>query len=177
MAANVLYFGPDEWSRVRVLKNAGYMVRECGKLQDLESALNAPPPPDAVMVSGAGRFFAHPAVEIVHAKMALAPVIIFPSQDEPAFEKSVDLVVPPLTRPTEWLQELADLIEKSRGLREDAISLHERSTTLIRQSVAIRSKSAADRASSAILREDTLDQRQKARTLHNGAEKKFNSKD
>lgn len=103
MAASILYFGPDEWSRVQVLKSAGYSVRECHTLEELESALETSPQPDAVMVNGVGHAYAHPAAKIIHTQMALAPVIIFPSQDEPAFEKSADLVIPPLTPPEEWL--------------------------------------------------------------------------
>lgn len=156
MAASVLYFGPDEWSRVQVLKSAGYSIRECRKLDDLESALKATPQPDAVIVNGVGRAFADPAVKIVHAQLALAPVIIFPSQDEPAFEKSDDLVVPALAHPEEWLTKLAAMIERSRALREDAMVLHEKSMTLVDQSAASRAESATAIAKSAITRAKSL---------------------
>lgn len=120
MAASVLYFGPDEYNRVQVLESAGYSVRACNKVEDLKLALKIPPLPSAVLMKCAG--YCKPAIEIVHSA-ALAPVIVFPNPDKFELEESVDLVVPPLTPPAEWLRELAEIIERSRALKEDAISL------------------------------------------------------
>lgn len=172
MAANVLYFGPDEWNRVTVLQSAGYSVRECPKLEDLDSALRVTPKPDAVVVNGFGRAYARPAVKIVHARVALAPVIIFPSQDEPEFEKSGDLVVETLARPEEWLVQMAALIERSRGLRKNTISLKKRSLTLIQQSVEAQSKLAASRTSSANNRERSAQQRERSGGLRSADPRK-----
>lgn len=111
MAANVLYFGPDECKRVRVLESAGYSVREYHKIEELKSALESPSQPAAVVVSDVERPYAHPLVEIIHSRVRSAPVIIFPSRNEPELEESADLVIPPLTPPEEWLREIAELLE------------------------------------------------------------------
>lgn len=162
MAANVLYFGPDEWNRVQVLESAGYAVHQCLKVSDLESALRQPPQPAVVVMNSFGRANFKPAIEIIHAEAAATPVIVFPGPGETGFEKSVDLVVPPLTSPDEWLKEMAELLDRSRGLLEDAMSLQEQSATLTQQVAEAKAQSAETRAQSAATRADSAETREKS---------------
>lgn len=162
MAASVLYFGPDECNRVQVLESAGYIVHACHGLEDLESTLKVPPQPAAVVVSGSEPAYTRPAVEIVHARAALAPLIIFPSRNEPAIEKTADLVIPPLTPPEEWLGKMAVLIERSLALKEDAIAIQEQSATLRDQLNFTRTESAAARARSIRLRARSAQRRMRS---------------
>lgn len=155
MAASVLYFGPDEWNRVQVFESAGYAVQQCLKISDLESELKKSLPAVVVMNSSAHASF-RPALELVRAQAASARIIAFPSPGESGFEKSVDLVVPPLTPPDDWLQELAALLEQSRAVLEDAIVVQEQSATIVRELTAVRQQSAAARAKSAAARQKVL---------------------
>lgn len=164
MAASVLYFGPDEWNRVQVFESAGYAVQQCLKISDLESELKKSLPAVVVMNS-----FAHvsfkPALELVHAQAASARIIAFPSPGESGFEKSVDLVVPPLTPPEVWLEDLAALLQRTRAVMEQAISVHERSQTLLLQLSDVRERAAATRENSAAARAKSAAARQKVLIL------------
>lgn len=155
MAASVLYFGPDEWNRVQVFESAGYAVQQCLKISDLESELKKSLPAVVVMNSSAHASF-RPALKLVRAQAASARIIAFPSPGETGFEKSVDLVVPPLTSPDDWLKELAALLEQSRAVLEDAIVVQEQSATIVRELTAVRQQSAAARAKSAAARQKVL---------------------
>lgn len=150
MAASVLYFGPDEWNRAQVLESAGYAVHQCLKISDLESQLRKSPHPAAVVVNSSAHVSLKLAVELVHAQAASARIIAFPGPGESGFEESVDLVVPPLTPPEEWLKEMADLLSKIRAVPEQAISIHEQSPKLIERMAEVREKSAARKNPKAI---------------------------
>lgn len=153
MAASVLYVGPDEWNRVQVLESAGYAVHHCLQISDLEAELKNSPVPTVVVVNSFAHVSFKPAVELVHAQAASARIIAFPSPGETGFEKSVDLVVPPLTPPEEWLKDLAALLDGTRTVMEQAISIHERTQTLLSQLTEVRALAAATRANSAAARE------------------------
>lgn len=154
MAASVLYFGPDKWNRVQVLQSAGYAVQQCLKISDLESELKKSLPAVVVMNSSAHASFT-PALELVRAQAASAHVIAFPSPGETGFEKSVDLVVPPLTPPEVWLEDLAALLPNTRAVMEQAISIHERSQTLLRQLTDVRERAAVTRENSVAARAES----------------------
>lgn len=44
VAACLIYFGPDEWNRILVLRKAGYDIRECHDVPALETTFKTPPP-------------------------------------------------------------------------------------------------------------------------------------
>lgn len=145
MAANVLYFGPDEWKRVEVLESAGYAVHQCLQISDLKSALEVPPQPVAVVINSLGHTSFAPAVKIIHTQAASMPVIAFPSPGESGFEQDVDLVIPPLTPPEEWLKEMAALLNRSRAIQDASRSLRRKSALLRGESAALTAKSASER--------------------------------
>lgn len=152
MAASVLYFGPDEWNRVQVLESAGYAVHQCLKISELESALKEPP--SVVLINSFGHHFSFaPAVDLVHTQATLTPVIVFPSPGESRFEKSVDLVVPPLTPPEEWLRDMAALLERSRVVQKASQPLIQEAAQLCDEAAAVREKSVRERERSKLARE------------------------
>lgn len=142
MAGIVLYFGPDEWNRVQVLESAGYAVCQCLKISDLESELKKSPHPAAVVVNGFAHASFKPAVELLHTQAASARIIAFPGPGESGFEKSVDLVVPPLTPPEEWLREMAELLSQTRATLEQAISIQGQPPKLIERMAEVGKKPA-----------------------------------
>lgn len=149
VASSVLYFGPDEWNRVQVLESAGYAVHQCLKISDLESELGKSPQPAVVVMNSFGHASFVPAVELVHLQAASARIIAFPSAGESGFEKTVDLVVPPLTPPEEWLKDMAALLERSRAVQKASQAVHQQSAQLRDEAAAVRAKSVRERQRSA----------------------------
>jgi hypothetical protein len=82
------------------------------------------------------------------------PVIVFAGVGAPELFPDVDLVIPTLTPPPNWLKQIAELLKTSREIAEE-------STLIRRQSAVLRQQSAALRAQSATERERAADERAK----------------
>jgi hypothetical protein len=67
-----------------------------------------------------------------------APVILFESGLGQQLEAEFDLVIPVLTSPERWLQDIAGLINRSRTVLREAQELHAQSSALRNESRAVR---------------------------------------
>lgn len=147
MTDSVIHFGPDTCNRVLVLENVGYAVHVCHSISELRVKLEEPPEPVAVLIGGLDTQAIVPALTIVRAApIPPPPVILF--QDATSFEakySTIDLIVPPLTSPKDWLKQIAVVIERSHAIRKSSAALREQSALLRMQSAALRAKTAEQR--------------------------------
>lgn len=114
MPARVVHFGPDDCHRLMVLRSAGYTVEDCRSLLQLRDALADGASPDAVLMSDGDGVSPQEAVGIARAHSS-NPVILFRSTNMTYEDCRFDLVVPCLTPPEVWLNDVDALIEKRRG--------------------------------------------------------------
>ena len=151
MAARVVYFGDDDCYRITVLRRAGYEAEECHSLSLLESNLIQFPATDAVAIAERDETVdAEKAISLVRSKSTV-PLILFQGRNRVIETSAFQLVVPPLTDPGVWLNDLATLIDCSRAVRE--------------QSQLIRAKSALLREQSAAARKNAQEQCERAASL------------
>jgi hypothetical protein len=151
MAARILHFGTDDCSRIVVLRRAGYAIDPCPSLVTLDTALQDRPEPDAVVIPGVVPTPArHHAITLVHSRSS-APLVLFESGNYSPDESEFDLVIPTFTPPEEWLETISQIIEASRALHAQSISIRGRSAELSRETKAFRQRSALERWRSAWL--------------------------
>jgi hypothetical protein len=151
MAARILHFGTDDCKRINVLRGAGYDIDTCSSLTTLDTALQDRPEPDAVVIPGVVPTPArHRAVTLVHSRSS-APLVLFESGICCPDEFEFDLVIPTFTPAEEWLETISQIIEASRALHAQSISIRERSAKLSRETKAFRQRSALERWRSARL--------------------------
>jgi hypothetical protein len=144
MSASLIHFGVDDCYRVPVLKEAGFFVEECRSVRRLHSALLGSPEPDAVAIAESDEIEVTEAVFLVRSNCA-APLILFQGRNR-CFETSgFNLVIPPLTEPHAWLNDLVSLIEHSQMIRSRSQSIHAQSTLLRRQVAEAVAKSQRER--------------------------------
>jgi len=150
MVPFLIHFGVDDCYRVPVLKEAGFRVEECHSLPRLDSALTHFPEPDVVAIAESDEIEAKEAMSLVHSSCA-APLVLFQGRNR-CFETSeFRLVIPPLTEPRVWLNDLVSLIEQSRATRSQSRSVHAQSAHLRSQVTALITKSRRERRRSASL--------------------------
>jgi hypothetical protein len=154
-AATIIHLGTDDRHRIAVLKTAGYVVKNCDSFAQLHSALIAIPPADAVAISESRNELCEKAISLTRAASAV-PLILFQSATSGFNESDFDLVVPVLTPPQVWIDEITRLIEESRALRL-------RLEALRNESAALQQQSALLRAESAIVREKSRRERERSR--------------
>jgi hypothetical protein len=73
------------------------------------------------------------------------PVIVFARVGAPEHFPDVDLVIPALTPPPNWLKQIADLLQKSHQIAEQSATIRLQSAALRQQSAALRAQSASER--------------------------------
>ena len=114
MFARVIHFGPDDCHRVMVLRSAGYSVEDCLSLSQLRATLETGQPPDAVLMSDGDGVAPSDAIAIArHHSSHL--VVLFRNSNLEYEDSGFDLVVPCLTPPEVWLNEVDALIKQRRG--------------------------------------------------------------
>jgi hypothetical protein len=117
MLARVIHFGPDDCHRLMVLRSAGYTVDDCRSLMQLRVNLETGIVPDAVLMSDGDGVSPEEAAALARSR-ACHPLILFRTTHVPYEDGGFDLVVPCLTPPEIWLNEMDALIERTRaGLR------------------------------------------------------------
>src|SRR5580704_7582 len=136
MAARVIHFGQDDCHRLMVLRSAGYSVDDCGSLMQLSGRLATGASADALLMSDAGGVEPDEAIALARTRSSM-PVILFRSTNLAYEESGVDLIVPCLTPPEIWLNEVEALIEKSRILRAKSESPREESAQLRNESAGV----------------------------------------
>lgn len=144
MAARVIHFGVDQCYRLSVLRRAGYDVDRCGSLIQLCEVLEFAGEADAVMVNDSDGSVPPQAISLARTRTS-APIILFPNSSRIYRTADIDLVVPSFTPPEEWLLDLANLIVRSRAIRECSRLLQERAEVRCTESAALREKSRRER--------------------------------
>lgn len=141
MAAKVIHFGQDDCHRLMVLRSAGYSVDDCGSLVQLRTRLATGMAADALLVSDDGGPPPDEAIALAKTRTTM-PVILFRSTNLAYEESGIDLVVPCLTPPEIWLNEVGELIQKSRIPRAS------QAAQLRRESQDARERSRSERVRS-----------------------------
>lgn len=126
MAARVIHFGCDDCYRIRVLRSAGFEVRESQSIADLGIDLQRDEGLDAVFMSEDLGHDLEQAAEVAR-RFTQAPLVLFRRStrilDISKFDKVYSSLVPPWV----WLGETAALIEQSRARRTESARLRQKS--------------------------------------------------
>jgi hypothetical protein len=116
MVVRILYFGRDTCHRLPVLASAGYYVENCDSVEELGVALEDREEAAALLLSDREDDVGGRAIAFMRSHSDV-PVVIFRDANGDRNEAAVDLDVPTLTPPSEWLQEISALIESRAGAR------------------------------------------------------------
>ena len=114
MIARVIHFGPDDCHRLMVLRSAGYDVEVCQSVTKLQTRLELEAAPDAVILSDAYGTSPYEAMVVARTHSS-NPVILLCSTNLAYQDSGFDLVVPCLTPPEVWLNDVDTLIERRRA--------------------------------------------------------------
>lgn len=152
MPSKVIHVGADTCHRLPVLESAGYRVKVCVSIPEIEAALDAQEPPDAVLISE-GDGTAQPKVVSLVRQRSSAPIVLFRETQREYSQAAFDLVVPVLDPPSAWLSEIAALIERSRKLMAQSQALQKQSADLRHESSIVRDQSVRERQRSQRARE------------------------
>jgi hypothetical protein len=129
MAARVLHFGTDVCNRCSC-STASAIQWTCAPLwKNFHSVLQKGTGADAVLVT-AGRVRGRHQVVTLTRERSHAALVLFSTCYDYADEGKFDLVIPPLTRPEEWLRQIADVIAKSVALKAAAAVIQDQSAQL-----------------------------------------------
>jgi hypothetical protein len=120
MVARILYFGRDTCHRLPVLASAGYSIESCDSVEELAAALRARDEAAALLMSDKEVDIAGRAIALTRSHSRVPVVVFRDSNGDPAVAP-VDLNVPTLTPPSQWLPEISALIEECRK-RADPVS-------------------------------------------------------
>jgi hypothetical protein len=113
MAPKLIYFGADTSHRLSVLRASGYVVDNCMSPSELIAALNSGAEILAVLCSdGDGETIVN-AIDDGRAPCP-APLVVFSDSCSLCDGVGYDFIIPNLTAPTEWLQDIAALIGQRR---------------------------------------------------------------
>lgn len=96
-----------------VLRSAGYAVEACDSFGQFHAFLAGDEAADAVLLSEDECFFPEDAALLVRS-YSEAPVILFRNTNRTCEEVRFDLVVPSLTPPQVWLQDVDAVIVRKR---------------------------------------------------------------
>lgn len=140
--ATILHVGEDLCQRIPVMETAGFIVlRSETTLPAVQNAFQIGD--DFCAVVFHSDIFAPPAPTVREIRnLSEAPLVLFENPAVHCDESDFNLVIPPLTPPSIWLQKLTEVIQSSRELRG-------RSVLLRRDCNAARTKSEVLRAGSA----------------------------
>jgi len=114
MLARLIHFGSDDCHRLMVLRSAGYAVEECESLLQLGKSLSAGDSAEALLFSDGEGISPEAALAVARAASSL-PSILFRSSTRTFPDSEFDLIVPSLTPPEVWLNDVDTLIERTRG--------------------------------------------------------------
>jgi hypothetical protein len=145
MATSVVHCGEDICFRLPVLESAGYSVTECHSVELLAEALTQNP--EAVLLEEEPKVLVEAAVFLTRSR-STASLILFRSEVDGFETSDFDLVIPSLTPPEEWLNEIATLLQRSRAIRAESQVIREESLSLRQGSAAVRKAVSEERARS-----------------------------
>jgi hypothetical protein len=118
MSARVIHFGVDIAARVPVMQSAGFQVDLCSSIGSLIKRLERRPV-DAVVVPDKPGLRLARLVKVVRSCPPTS-LILFADGLRRTDGAEVDLVIPALTSPQEWLAKIAELIAQSKALRGES---------------------------------------------------------
>lgn len=156
MLSKVIHVGVDICHRLPVLESAGYQVEACTSIPEIQAALDAQEPPDAVLISEGDGGGAHLTVVSLVRERSSAPIVLFRETQRDYSQAAFDLVVPVLDPPASWLADIAALIARSQKLMAESQALQQQSADLRRESSMIRAQSSRERQRSQRQREQTI---------------------
>ncbi|MGO9434465.1 MAG: hypothetical protein ACLPH3_09320 [Terracidiphilus sp.] len=113
MAANLVYFGEDTCHRLAVLARAGYSVKNCSSVCDLGFALDDPNETEAVLMADHNGHLPQDAIALVRTCSSVA-LVLFRESNDTYCESPFNLVVPSLTPPEQWLDQIDALLLERR---------------------------------------------------------------
>jgi hypothetical protein len=116
MTARIVYFGEDTCHRLSVLKRTGYFVADCKSLEQLHTTLQFWTEADAVLMADDNGDISRDAIALTRSRSS-ALLILFRDSNRDDAESDFDWVVPVLTPPSNWLKDIAALIELRRMRR------------------------------------------------------------
>lgn len=154
MAATVVHFGEDICYRVPVLRSAGYAVEQCDSLEHFSTFLAWNP--DVVALEEEPLIPLRKAISFARARSS-ASLVLFQHDISATPLEECDLIVPALTAPEEWLDEIATLLERSRTIRADSQALVRKSASLRQDAAAVREMTREIRARSVRQRAETFE--------------------
>jgi hypothetical protein len=109
----VYYDADDTDLRAAVLRAAGYEVDECFSLRELADCLKADQSTDLVCIADTRDRPAEGALALARGS-SRAPIVLFGSTGHHCSQRSWDLEIEPLTAPSEWLEDIAELLAETR---------------------------------------------------------------
>jgi CRP/FNR family transcriptional regulator, cyclic AMP receptor protein len=113
MTAKIVYFGIDDFTRLRALRDAGYFVDTCSSLSELSLILSSSGRIDAIAFMEGQESAPQNVIALSRSRID-APLILFQGWSSHANESDFDLTVPTMTPVGKWLQDIEDLIEQRR---------------------------------------------------------------
>jgi hypothetical protein len=134
---------------------AGYTVENCHSALQLEAVFDSSCPAEAVLMTDHEGKLPQDAITLTRSR-SVAPLILFRDSNHSYAESAFDLVVPSLTAPGQWLEQIALLLEESRVLRAKSALLRAESRMLQHEAILLqrdaaelREKTRLERARSA----------------------------
>jgi hypothetical protein len=146
MAVNtILHIGEDLCQRIPVMQAAGLMVLQSEiSIPAIHTAFHRGDSFSAVIFHCDIVAPPEPAIQEARA-LSDAPFVFFQNSAVVCDETGFNLVIPPLTPPSIWLQKLVDVIEVSRALRGQAVLLRQDCIGVLGKFQALRAASARNR--------------------------------
>jgi len=141
MAANLVYFGVDTCHRLPVLMRAGYTVENCYSALQLEAVFDSISPAEAVLMTDHEGKLPQDAITLTRCR-PVTPLILFRDSNHSYAESAFDLVVPSLTPPGQWLEQIALLLGESRVLRAKSELLRVESRMLQHEAILLQRDAA-----------------------------------
>lgn len=106
----IVHVGEDICYRVPVLRRAGFKVDVCISTDQLSDNLFNRPETDAILISDPGREISEEILRRIRG-CSSAPIVLFQSSSRDYPNAWFDLVIPVLSRPVEWLRDIAKVTE------------------------------------------------------------------
>jgi hypothetical protein len=142
MTASIVYFGVDTCHRLPVLQRAGYSVENCCSVLQLDAVFDSGHPAEAVLMTDHEGNLPQDAITLTRSRSA-ARLVLFRDSNCSFAESAFHLVIPSLTPPEQWLQQIASLLEESRLPQEESELLRSEFRMLQQEAIRLRRDAAA----------------------------------
>jgi hypothetical protein len=117
VTSRILHYGLDKCHKLAVLRDAGFLVQDCGvSISQLHSALLVAGEVDAVVFTENDDVEPDKVISVVRSA-SMARLVLFQSGHRRYDETGFDLVFPTLVDSRQWLKGIESQIEQRRGIR------------------------------------------------------------